>query len=292
MVRANWTAAALAGLASLTVGLSAARAEIIAGTTFQNFLITWDSADPATVLTGVAIQGLGQNENILGLDTRPSNGQIYALGSFGRLYTLDMTTGQATRVGTNPFSPALNGSSFGSDFNPTNDTLRVVSNAKQNLRINPGNASITVDQTIRPLSTDEGANSAANIVHLAYSNNQPGATSTVLYGVDTGRDRLVRFDNPNTGQFTTLGALNFDSNELGGFDISSTSGIAYGAFMNASQSRTTFGTVNLTTGAFTPIDEVGGGALLTAMTTVTIVPAPGAMALLGLGGLAFIRRKR
>jgi len=293
MVRSKMTATALAGIAALTATLSSVKSEIIVGSTFQNFLITWDSTDPTTILTGVAVQGLGQNETILALDTRPANGQLFALGSFGRLYTVDRATGQATRVGTNGgFSPALNGSAFGSDFNPTNDTLRIISNAKQNLRVNPGTTAITVDPTIRPLSTDEGANLSANVVHLAYSNNVPGSSSTVLYGIDTGRDRLVRFDNPNNGQFQTLGALNFDANELGGFDISSVSGTAFATFVNTGQSRSTFGTVNLATGAFTPIDQIGGGAILTAMTTVNIIPAPGAMALAGLGGLALIRRRR
>jgi hypothetical protein len=293
MVRMTKTAAALAGCAALCALGSQVKAEMVVASTFQNFLITWDSADPTNILTGVAIQGLGQNETLLSLDARPSTGQIYGLGSFGRLYTLDMTTGQATRVGTNPFSPALNGSNFGTDFNPTNDTLRVVSNAKQNLRINPGNASITADATLRPFSTGEGTNTNSNIVHLAHNNNTFDASTSELFGIDTGRDTLVRFNDPNAGTWSSIGALNFDATELGGFDVSGASGTAFATMVNAGQSRSTFGTINTTTGAFTPINEVGGGAIITGMTVLPVViPAPGALALVGLGGLAMLRRRR
>ena len=268
-------------------------AEIIAATTFQNFLITWDSADPTTVLTGVAIQGLAQNETVLGLDARPSTGELFALGSFGRLYEIDRNTGQATRVGTSPFSPALNGSNFGTDFNPTNDTFRVISNARQNLRINPGNASITADPNVRPFSAGEGTNNNSNIVHLAYSNNSFDSENTTLFAIDTNRDTLVRFNDPNAGTWINVGALNFDANELGGFDISGDTGTAFATMVNAGQSRSTFGTINTATGAFTPIDEVGGGAIITGMTVIPqVIPAPGALALLGLGGLAILRRRR
>jgi len=293
MVRMTKAAATLVGCAALCAIGAQAKAEIIVASTFQNFLISWDSADPTNILTGVAIQGMGQNETVIGLDARPSTGEIYALGSFGRLYTVDMMNGQATRIGTTPFSPALNGSNFGTDFNPTNDTMRIVSNAKQNLRVNPGNASITADPNVRPTSTGEGSETGSNIVHLAYSNNTFDSTNTQLFAIDTGRDQLVRFTDPNAGTWTNVGGLNFDATELGGFDVSGSTGTAFATMVNAGQSRSTFGTINTTTGGFTPIDEVGGGAIITGMTVVpTVIPAPGVMALAGLGGLALLRRRR
>jgi hypothetical protein len=279
------SAAALAGLAGQ------ARAEIVIGTTLQNFLITWDSANPAQIQTGVALQGLMPNETIVGIDARPSNGGIYAVGSFGHLYTINVTTGVSTAVGSGTFMPALNGSQFGTDWNPTNDMLRIVSNARQNLIVSPTGV-VTAQTNIAPQASDEGANSAPNIVHLAYSNNVQGATTTTLYGIDTGRDRLVTFATPSNGQFTTVGALNFDSTELGGFDISGASGTAFATFTSANQSRSTFGTVNLTSGNFTPIGEVGGGNILTSMTLIPgVVPAPASLALLGLGLIALRRRR-
>jgi len=299
MVRSRIAAISLAGAVLAAAGLAQqTRAEIIVGTTFQNFLITWDSATPMDIRSGVALMGLAPNETLIGLDVMPTGtsttptGELFGVGSFGHLYRINQTTGQATAVNTSTFMPALNGSQFGVDWNPTNDQLRVVSNAKQNLVVSTAGVA-TAQTNIAAQSSDEGANTAPNIVHIAYNNNLAGGTTTTLYGIDTGRDRLVIFANPSNGQFTTVGALNFDATELGGFDISGATGTAFATFTNANQSRTTFGTVNLANGQFTPIDEVGGGNILTGMTVLpTVVPAPASLALIGLGMLAIKRRRR
>src|SRR6185436_10892695 len=131
----------------------------------------------------VAMQGLMGNEVIIGIDNRPNNNQVYGVGSFGHLYTLNMNTGQATQVGTGSFSPALNGSQFGTDWNPVTDQLRVVSNAHQNLVVSPTGA-VTAQTNIAAQANDEGAQSSPNVVHLAYNNNNNGQTTTTLFGID------------------------------------------------------------------------------------------------------------
>jgi MYXO-CTERM domain-containing protein len=301
MVRSRIAAVSLAGALMAGAGLAQqASAEIVAGTTFQNFLITWDSSNPAAILSGVALQGLQSNETLVGLDVLPTGtasnptGTMYGVGSFGHLYTINQTTGMATAVNTTSFTPALNGSQFGVDWNPVTSQLRVVSNAKQNLVVSTSGVA-TAQTNVAATANDEGANTAPNIVHIAYSNNLAGGGTggtTTLYGIDTGRDRLVTFANPSNGQFSTVGALNFDATELGGFDISGATGTAFATFTNANQSRTTFGSVNLTTGTFTPIGEVGGGNILTGMTILpSTVPAPASLALIGLGMVALRRRR-
>ena len=62
------------------------------------------------------ITGLQAGENILGIDMRPATGQLYALGSTSRLYTINMSNGVAAQVGTIAFTPALSGTAFGFDF--------------------------------------------------------------------------------------------------------------------------------------------------------------------------------
>ena len=113
----------------------------IASQSSATALLTWDSSSPNDIDTGVFISGLQQNESILGIDFRPLNGQLYGLGSTSRLYTINTSSGVATAVG-GQFSTLLSGFSFGFDFNPMADAIRVVSETNQNLVINPNTGPI------------------------------------------------------------------------------------------------------------------------------------------------------
>ena len=110
----------------------------IFGVTTANQLVRFSATTPGTITTIGTITGLQTGENILGIDFRPATGQLYALGSNSRLYTINLTTGAATLAST--LSVTLSGTSFGVDFNPTVDRLRITSDAKQNLRVNVENA--------------------------------------------------------------------------------------------------------------------------------------------------------
>lgn len=274
--------AALAGAAS-------ARAELIFATTLEGTLITFDSAAPQTILRGVAISGMQSNEVVRGLDVRPATNELYALGSFSRLYKIDANTGAATQVGSQ-FSTPLNGSQFGFDFNPTVDRIRIVSDADQNLRVNPITGAVaSVDGSLAYAAGDSGFGLNPNVVASAYTNNFAGALTTTLYGVDSARDALVIQNPPNSGGLITVGFLGTDVTDMAGFDISGTTGTAYMAIRDASLARSTLWQVDLATGHGTMLGEIGGGAILTGL---TVVPAPGSLALLGLGGLAAARRRR
>ena len=114
-------------------------------------LVRFDSATPGTVVSVGAITGLQGGETVVGIDFRPATGQLYALGSTGRLYILNRTNASATLVAT--LSTALNGTAFGVDFNPVVDRLRVVSDAGKNLRINPNDGATIVDGAINGPTT-------------------------------------------------------------------------------------------------------------------------------------------
>ena len=277
--------------AALCAGLgmtSQANAELAYAITNTSSLITFDTNAPGTLLSGSFLSGLQQNETIVGLDIRPATGQIYALGSTSRLYTLS-TTGVATQVGA-PFSTSLNGSSFGFDFNPTIDRSCVVSDVDQNLVLNPITGAVQLVAT--PLAyraADDNAGVNPNVVHSAYTNNFLGATASQLYGVDVGLNTLVKQAN-NDGLLDTVGPIGADVTDVGGFDISGATGNAYLIVKDALESKSMFWTIDLATGAGAGGFDIGGGATVTAF-TVAAVPEPTAIAaLVPLAGLLLRRR--
>ena len=206
-----------------------------------NNLQIFNLSSPGTPVNK-AITGLQAGENILGIDMRPATGQLYALGSTSRLYAINMSSGAATAVSAAPFVTLLVGSSFGFDFNPTVDRIRVISNTGQNLRLNPNDG--TVAATDLPLNPGVPAVSAA-----AYINNFPGATTTTLFDIDPATDKLYMQNPPNNGTLVEVGALGIDISSDNGFDIGGTSNKAY-ALVTVGGTTKIY-TINLTTGAAT-----------------------------------------
>ena len=76
-----------------------------------------------------------------GIDIRPATGQIFGISATNRTIILNGTSGAVTYVG-NPLNPASSGSAFGFDFNPTVDRIRLTSDARQDLRLNPNNGAV------------------------------------------------------------------------------------------------------------------------------------------------------
>ena len=131
----------------------------------------------------------------------------------------------------------------------------------------------------------------ANIVHIGYTNSFAGTGSTQLYGIDSGLDILVTQAN-SAGTLGTVGSLGLDITGVGGFDISGTSGIAYGAFLANGSSQSSFYSVNLVTGQSTLIGQIGGGLQITAF-SLSAVPEPSSLiGLAGFGLLGFAGRRR
>lgn len=275
---------ALAGIAS---------AELAYGITQEQRLITFNTNAPDAVISGLAISGLANNEVLMGIDVRPNDNLLYALGSQNNLYRLNPATGAASLVGA--LSMPLNGTAFGFDFNPTGPVaLRIVSNTDFNYRLpTPGvDGTVVMDTSLAYVAGDSRFGVNPNITHVAYTNSVPGATSTMLYAIDAGQDTLVRFGSANAGTLNTVGTLgmglNSDINELGGFDISGQTAMAYAATRNTSLSASTLWGINLATGQGMNLGEIGGGSVLVAF---TVVPAPASLALIPLGA-AFVSRRR
>ena len=202
----------------------------------NNLLIFNPSTNTAPVSKGIT--GVQAGEKIVGIDMRPVNGQLYGLGSTGRLYTFNLSSGAAAMVGAVPL--VITGTDFGFDFNPTVDRIRIISNTGQNLRVNPNDGLIAA--TDLPLNPGTPAVTAA-----AYTNNFAGATTTVLFDMDTNTDRLLKQDPPNNGTLVDVGPLGINATTMNGFDIGGTSGTAY-AILTVGTSAAIY-TINLQSGA-------------------------------------------
>lgn len=221
----------------------------------NNLLIFNPMAASPIVPTTKTIMGLQPGENILGIDFRPSNGQLYALGSTSRIYTLTVNaantaTYTATALVSGPFTPALSGTNFGFDFNPVPDLIRIVSNTRQNLRISPVTGALnTADTDLSIVS--------ATITAAAYANNFAGTATTTLYDIDTpvGSNAMLYTQNPpNSGTLNLVGSLGMEVESANGFDIGGASNTAYALLRVGGTTRVY--TINLTTGAAT-----GGSSL-------------------------------
>jgi hypothetical protein len=236
-------------------------ADTIYALTAGNQLLTFRSSAPGTITGTLAVTGLQSSETLLGIDFRPADGRLYGLGSSGRIYTLDTFSGAATLVGSGPLTPAISGAAFGFDFNPQADRIRIVSDADQNLRVNPATGVAVVDGTLAYGTGDPFAGTNPNITGAGYTNNISGTTSTQLFVVDTSLDVLALQNPPNAGTLTTVGPLGVDATDQFGFDIAR-NGEAYVAFTAAGSTTSSFGTINTATGTVSTIGTIGGGELI------------------------------
>jgi hypothetical protein len=186
----------------------------VVGLTSDQQVVCFREDRPSRIRSSVAISGFSGDSRLVGIDYRPATGALYGLGDAGGVYTVDASTGQATKVAQ--MDVALSGGAFGVDFNPTVDRLRVVSDNGQNLRINVDTGMTTVDGT---LNTGPGT-TATGVTAAAYTNNDiHPATATTLFDIDTVADRVAIQAPPNNGTLNPTGNLGVDAVGDSGFDI-------------------------------------------------------------------------
>ena len=230
---------------------------LVYGVTTTNNLVRFNSVRPNTMLSNTPITGLQSGENIVGIDFRAATGQLFALGSTSRLYTINISTAAATQVGT-AGAFTLSGTSFGFDFNPVPDRIRVTSDADQNLRLNPNDGTLTAtDGTLAFAAGDVNAGQNPTVVGSGYTNSFSGATTTTLYDIDSNLDILATQNPPNNGTLNTVGPLGVNVTGEVGFDIAPSSNVALAAFQVGAGASTLY-SVNLTTGSASPIGALGG----------------------------------
>ena len=217
--------------------------------TASNKLLSFDRATPATIRTTATVTGLQAGENLLGIDYRPADGQLYGVGSTGRVYTLNGATGAATLKSTlaadgadtsAPFT-ALAGTEFGVDFNPAADRLRIVGNTGQSLRVNVDTGATTTDGSINGGAANTAVNAAA------YTNSFAGAGGTTLFVVDAVNGTLYTQNPPNNGTLASPVALGVAATGVSGFDIDARTNTGY-AVMTVGGVRNLY-TINLSAAA-------------------------------------------
>ena len=271
-----------------------ASALAVYGVTTNNSLVRFDSASPGTINSTVGVTGLNAGATLLGIDFRPASGELYGVSSDSRLYTINLSNGAATAIGS-AGGFTLNGTSFGFDFNPTVDRIRMTSDADQNLRLNPNTGALAAaDASLAYAATDINALANPNIVGSAYTNSFMGATTTTLFGIDSALDILVTQAPPNNGTLNTIGGgLGFNTTDLVGFDIFFLGNQAF-ASLTASGAGSSLFSINLASGAATSIGAIGSG-LAIADIAIQQIPEPGTITLLAvalLGSIAVRTRRR
>lgn len=193
--------------------------------------------NPNNVVSSIKIRLLEAKDQLVGIDYRPKDEKLYAVGLLGNLYTLDPNTGVATFLrkltadstdttdGNESFSQIVGDANLISvNFNPAADRLRVITNTGQNLRINVDTGATITDGAINPIANNPV------IVAAAYTNAFAGTATTKLYSIDQTSDRIY-LQNANAGTLGSSAPLgdNLDTQGGGGFDIDPINNVGYAA---------------------------------------------------------------
>jgi Domain of unknown function (DUF4394) len=248
-------------------------------------VLSFNRATPSTLVGMVTVTGIGSGETLLGIDLRPADGQLYALSSLGKVYTIDASTGAATLKATLAADPAdttapfaaVAGTRFSVDFNPTVDRLRVVSDTGMNIRVNVDTGATFTDGVLNL----NGA--TPTVVAAAYSNNFDGATATQLFDLVATDATLYVQTPPSDGTLAAASPLplgvafsdaaDFDIDAVSntGFAVLTVGGatqlysINLGATTNAATAVGTIGTTESIIGI--TLNQRAAGATVTALTT-------------------------
>jgi hypothetical protein len=155
----------------------------------------------------------GSDNRLIGIDFRPKNGLLYGVGNFGGIYVLPTApppNGTYPIVKVGQLSVALEGTSFGVDFNPAADRLRIISNTGQNLRHD-----VDGNSTIKDMPLTNNGAPATGVTAAAYTNNDNNAdTVTTLFDIDTVNNQVTIQAPANNGTLSPTGKVILDTTGL------------------------------------------------------------------------------
>ena len=185
---------------------------LVYGLTSNNYLITFDSQNPANVYTHVATSGITTGQVLVGMDVRPATGELYGLGynsatGEARLYVINTSTGALTAIGDMAIMLAPMMGKVSMDFNPVVDRVRVLGSNNQNYRLHPTTGAIAAtDLDLHYAMGDGNEMMNPSIGTGAYTNSYAGAASTTLYNYDDSLNVFTTQVPPNDGNLMTLGS--------------------------------------------------------------------------------------
>ena len=161
----------LAASAAVIIGAAAAQAAEVAALSGDDTISIVNTGSRSVTKTW-KIQGIGGK--VLGIDVRPADGMLYAVGADGGIYTVDLASGKATMK--SKLEKTLAAGSWATvDFNPVADRLRLMSNDGTNLRVNVDDGKVTTDGSHKFADSDMHKGEKPNIVAGAYTNSVKGA---------------------------------------------------------------------------------------------------------------------
>ncbi len=205
---------ATAAAAVFGISASAAQAATVAGLMDGGAVLVWIDTGSMKVTKSVKIQGA----NLVGIDVRPADKQLYGLTTQGKIVTIDAATGKVTEK--SQVSEKLpEGGPISVDFNPAADRLRIVGADGTSLRVNVDDGKTTVDGSLKYADADANKGKMPKAGAVAYSNSFAGTKETALYDIDMANGVLVKQAPPNDGILNTIGALGVKLDGGAAFDI-------------------------------------------------------------------------
>lgn len=179
---------------------------------------------------------LDEDEQILDIDFRNSEGLLYALtrvGTEGRIILIDLSSQSILRLGnleadssdaSDPYEKLSNSATYTIDFDPNSNKLRVLSNSGTNLLVQISSAATVIanpSETPKALVTTD-ANISCSIANcpptfkiagLAYINESP----TRIFALDTSNTYELDANNGNATAVQSLGTTGITA--VSGYDI-------------------------------------------------------------------------
>ena len=201
-----------AAISATALMAGTAQAQMATALVGPDMLVTFDTKTGKQVKSAKIT---GMPSAVVGIDVRPADGMLYALGQDGTVATVDHTSGKATVKAK--LDQTVPTGQVSVDFNPVADRMRVLGADGTSLRANVDDGKTTVDGKLNFKADDAHAGKTPKIVAGAYSNSVKGTKETALYDIDvTGA--YVKQAPPNDGTLNSLGTIGMKA-EMVAFDI-------------------------------------------------------------------------